>query len=228
MALANVKDAKLQGKLRAIVAQAEEDRSTSVGPIWLVRLAAWQPLVLAPGSGYHHSNIGWNIAGFIAERVAGQPLPALYEERVFAPLQLRHTSYQPQGPIIGPHAEGYLIGTDGSLTEATAWTVGKGADGAVVANAADEARFLQALVNDELHVRQCFLDFYGAPGTNTGGCPGNAFVGQGAGAASRSYVYYDQTGTHVAVLLLNGFQEGTGATGDPVAQSAAVELYCAA
>ena len=142
--------------------------------------------------------------------------------------RITYTSYQPQGPITGPHAEGYLIGTDGSLTEATAWTAGKGADGAIVTNAADEARFLQALVNDELHVRQRLLDFYGASGTNTSDCPGNAFVGHGAGAAGRSYVHYDQTGTHVAVLLLNGFREGTGATGDAVAQSAAVELYCGA
>ena len=208
--------------------QAVEDRSVLVEPIWLVRLAAWQPLVLAPGSGYHHSNIGWNIARLIAGRVAGIPLPALYEERIFAPLELRTRVTNPRAPITGPHAEGYLIGTDGSLTEATAWTAGKGADGAIVTNAADEARFLQALVNDELHVRQRLLDFYGASGTNTSDCPGNAFVGHGAGAAGRSYVHYDQTGTHVAVLLLNGFREGTGATGDAVAQSAAVELYCGA
>jgi GNAT superfamily N-acetyltransferase len=95
--------------------------------------------VVAPGTGYHHSNIGWNIAGLVTERVAGAPLPAVYDQRIFSPLKLRHTTYQPQGPIDGPHTEGYLIGDDGSLTEATAWTAGKGADGAIVTNAAEEA-----------------------------------------------------------------------------------------
>jgi hypothetical protein len=31
-------------------------------PLWMIRLAAWQPLLFAPGSRYHHSNIGWNAA----------------------------------------------------------------------------------------------------------------------------------------------------------------------
>jgi hypothetical protein len=80
------------------------------------------------------------------------PLPALHDQRTFSPLRLRHTSYQPQGPIEGPHTTGYLIGDDGSLTEATAWTAGKGADGAIVTNAAEEATFLKGLVDDELGV----------------------------------------------------------------------------
>jgi CubicO group peptidase (beta-lactamase class C family) len=173
-----------------------------------------------------HSNIGWNIAGLIAARVAGEPLASLYQQRIFSPLGLKQTSYQPQGPIAGPHAEGYSISANGALTDATAWTYGKGADGAIVTDAADEATFLRALVDDRLHVRQQFLDFYSEPGTDSPGCPGNAFVGQGAGAASRSYVYYDQTGRHIAVLLLNGFRQATAATGDPKAEAAALELYC--
>ncbi len=184
--------------------------------------------MVAPGTGYHHSNIGWNIAGLVTERVAGAPLPAVYDQRIFSPLKLRHTTYQPRGPIDGPHTEGYLIGDDGSLTEATAWTAGKGADGAIVTNAAEEATFLKALVDDELRVRKQFLDFYAAPGVNSGGCPGNAFVGQGAGAAGPSYVYYVQEGTQVAVLLLNALRSSTAATGEKTAESAALGLYCSA
>ena len=227
-ALANVKDADLRQQLCEIFAQVSDNRATPVDPMWLIRMASWQPLVLAPGTGYHHSNIGWNIAGLVTERAAGVPLATLYEQRIFAPLGLRHTSYQPQGPTDGPHAEGYLIEDDGSLTKSTAWTAGKGADGAIVTNAAEEAIFLRALVNDDLGVRQPFLAFRAAPGSNSGGCPGNAFVGRGAGAASRSYVYYDQTGARVAVLLVNGFRSGSGDSGDTKAESAALELYCAA
>ncbi|HMK97883.1 MAG TPA: serine hydrolase domain-containing protein [Acidimicrobiales bacterium] len=224
-ALANVKDLKLRAEIEAIGARVAKDPGTYMDPMWLVRLAAWQPLVRAPGSGYHHSNIGWNIAGLIAARVAGEPLPALYRQRIFIPLRLHHTSFQPQGPILGPHAEGYSISPNGILTDTTAWTWGKGADGAIVTDAQDEATFLRALLDDQLHVRQDFLLFYGRSGTNSPGCPGNAFLGEGAGAASRSYVYYDQTGTHIAVLLLNGFREGTGVS-DAKAQAGALALYC--
>jgi D-alanyl-D-alanine carboxypeptidase len=227
-ALARVKNLKLRTQLAAIAAQLAKNPGTYVDPRWVIKLAAWQPLVLAPGSGYHHSNIGWNIAGLIAARAGGAPLPVLYQQRIFAPLGLSHTSYQPQGPIAGPHAEGYDISSTGTPTDATAYTAGKGADGAIVTDAAEEAIFVQALVDGALHVRQQLLDFYGATATNAPGCPGNAFLGEGAGAASRSYVYYDHTGKHIAVLLLNGFREDTATMGDARAESAALALYCAA
>jgi D-alanyl-D-alanine carboxypeptidase len=194
---------------------------------FLIRLAAWQPLLSSPGSEYHHSNIGWNIVGLIAARAGGKPLPVLYRERIFDPLGLRRTSSQPQGPIAGDHAEGYFIGEDGGLTEATAFTFGKGADGAIVTDAADEAAFLKALLDDELGIRQRVLDFLGASGGNGPGCPGDAFAGTGAGAASRSYVLYDHTGGHIAVLLLNGSREVASAPGAPRAEAAARRLYCA-
>ena len=224
-AMANVKDPKLRAELQAIGAKLSKNRDTYVDPMWLVRLAAWQPLVLAPGSGYHHSNIGWNIAGLIAARAGGEPLPVLYQQRIFTPLGLHHTSFQPQGWIVGPHAEGYNISPNGTLTDATAWTWGKGADGAIVTDTADEATFVRALLDNQLGVREDFLLFYGRSGTNSLGCPGNAFVGEGAGAASRSYVYYNQTGTHIAVLLLNGYREATGVS-DAKAQAGALALYC--
>ena len=45
---------------------------------------------------------------------------------------------------------GYALAADGSLTDTTAWHVGKGADGAIVTDAADEARFLTAFTNGTL------------------------------------------------------------------------------
>jgi CubicO group peptidase (beta-lactamase class C family) len=49
-AVANVGDAELAANLTALFEQVEKDRSMPVDPVWLVRLAAWQPLVLAPGA----------------------------------------------------------------------------------------------------------------------------------------------------------------------------------
>jgi D-alanyl-D-alanine carboxypeptidase len=226
--LARVEDPRLRAQLAALAARVRANPAATVAPIWLIRLAAWQPLLSSPGSEYHHSNIGWNIVGLIAAKAGGKPLAVLYRERIFHPLGLEQTSYRPQGPIAGPHAEGYSIGSDGSLTDATAFTLGKGADGGIVTDAADEAAFLKALLDNELGIRQQVLDFFGASGSNGPGCPGDAFSGTGAGAASRSYVFYDRTGSHIAVLLLNGFRERTAVTGDPTAEAAARRLYCAA
>lgn len=226
--LARVKDEALRRRLSGIAARLGRDPATAVDPIWLIRFAAWQPLVGTPGAAYHHSNIGWNVAGLIAEKVAGASLATLLQRRIIRPLRLDHTTVQPQGAIRGPHATGYWRGPDGRDRDATAWTYGKGADGAIVTDAQDEAGFVAGIVDDRLHVRRAFLDLLGASPTDLGPCPGNAFLGEGAGAASRSYVYYDHAGRRVAVLLLNGLRAASAATGEPRAERAVRALFCAA
>ncbi|MGO9899482.1 MAG: serine hydrolase domain-containing protein [Solirubrobacteraceae bacterium] len=228
--LSRVKNAKLRAELRATAGRLAASPATPVSPMWFIRLAAWQPLLFTPGTRYHHSNIGWNIAGLIVARAAGQSLPALYRERIFKPLGLTHTTYAPQGPIPGPHAEGYLIARSGRLSDTTDWTFGKGADGAIVTDATDEATFLHALLDNELGVREAFLAFVHPTGWKPakGGCPGNPDEGTGAGDASRSYVYYSTTGSNrIAVLLVNGKRAVTGAD-EPEAEAAAASLYCGA
>jgi D-alanyl-D-alanine carboxypeptidase len=227
--LARVNDPKLRSQLIATATRLAANPATPASPMLLIRLAAWRPLLFTPGTRYHHSNIGWNIAGLIAERAAGQSLPVLYRERIIKPLGLTHTTYAPQGPIPGPHAEGYLIAPNGSLTDATGWTFGKGADGAIVTDATDEASFLRGLIDDKLHVRDAFIAFVHPTGwtPTNGSCPGNPIEGLGTGSASRSYVYLATTANRVAVLLLNGERAASGAD-DPKAEAAAASLYCRA
>ena len=226
-ALGNAKDPQLQAHWSALATRLQENPETRIDPIWVIRLAAWQPLLSAPGSRYHHSNVGWKIAGLVAAKVGGAPLPALYEKRIFAPLGLSHTAYQPQGAIAGRHAHSYSLAADGSSSE-HAYPFGMGADGGVVTNASDEATFIQALVGGKLGVREQLLDLFGARGTNGSGCPGDAFLWIGANEGGWSYVYSDHTGKHVAVLLLNGARQSTVATQDPNVAAAARRLYCGA
>jgi D-alanyl-D-alanine carboxypeptidase len=226
-ALGNVEDAKLRAQWTALVRRLEANPATTVDPIWVIRLAAWQPLLSAPGSAYHHSNVGWNIAGLVAAKAGGKPLAALYRERIVEPLGLTRTAYQPQGPISGAHVRSYTIAADGRLTEHVS-PFGMGADGGIVTDAADEATFVQALVGGKLGVRQPLLGFYGARAGNGQGCPGDAFLWVGANDGGWSYVYSDHTGKHVAVLLLNGARRATVATGDRKVVAAARHLYCSA
>jgi D-alanyl-D-alanine carboxypeptidase len=223
-ALARVKDAKLRAQLVALGGRVRANLATEASPLWLIRVAAWQPLLFAPGSRYHHSNIGWNIVGLIAARVGGKPLPTLYRERIFQPLGLRHSAYDPQGPIAGPHAQGYAIAADGTLTDTTARALFKGADGAIVSNAADTAAFLTGLLGGRLVDRARLVALWGS-GTESG-CARGAYVGSGAGDAFKTNVLVNGDGSRVAVLLLNG--RTANGRGDETAAATALRLYCAA
>ena len=223
--LARVKDARLRAQLTAVAARLRANPATEASPLWMIRLAAWQPLLFAPGSRYHHSNIGWNIVGLIAAQVGGKPLPTLYRERIFQPLGLRHSAYDPQGPIAGPHAQGYDIAADGTLSDTTARAPFKGADGAVVSNAADTATFLTGLLGGRLVDRSRLQALWGG-GAEEGGCARGAYVGSGAGDAYKTNVLVSGDGSRVAVLLLNGRPDD--GSGDETAAAAALRLYCAA
>jgi CubicO group peptidase (beta-lactamase class C family) len=218
MMLARVRDAKLRTQLVAAVARYNADPASGLPALVFIRTAAWQPLVAARGTTYHHSNIGWNIAGLIAARAAGKPLPVLYQERIFRPLRLRETAFSPQGPIAGQHARGYTT-VDGRLVDQTAIHPGKFADGAIVTDARDEATFLRAAMNGTLFDKTGWLGLYGPPAGATG-CGRPAYGGEGSGNGYHGYVWYDDTGKRVAVLLLNRDRVNAAA--------AARRLYCGA
>jgi D-alanyl-D-alanine carboxypeptidase len=200
--LTGVSDARLRTQLEAAAAQLKANPRAPVSAMLLIGLAAWQPLVATPGTTYHHSNIGWNVAGLIAAKAGGEPLPTLYRERLFQPLALHDTAFSPQGPIAGSHAEGYARNGSGPLVDTTTLHPGKFADGAIVTNAQDEATFLRAAMNGTLFDKALWLDLYGNPG-NQVGCANPAYNGEGSGDGYHSYVWYDTTGKHIAVLLLN-------------------------
>jgi D-alanyl-D-alanine carboxypeptidase len=222
--LAHVKDARLRAQLAEVAARLRANPAAEASPLWMIRLAAWQPLLSAPGSRYHHSNIGWNIVGLIAARVGGRPLPVLYREWIFQPLGLNQTSYDPQGPIAGSHAQGYGIAGDGTLTDTTTRAPFKGADGAIVSNAADTASFLTGLLGGKLVDRARLVALWG--GGAESGCARGAYVGSGAGDAYKTNILVSGDGSRVTVLLLNG--RTASGSGDETAAGAALRLYCAA
>ncbi len=222
--LARVGDPKLRAQLIAVAARIRANPAARVSPLWFIRLAAWQPLLAPPGTTYHHSNIGWNIVGLIAAKASGKPLPLLYRERIFQPLRLRHTAYDPQGPIAGAHANGYALAVDGTVTDTTARHLGKGADGAIVTDAKDEARFVAAFANGTL-LDPIVRGEIGAG--DPSGCGGPlVHLGSGAGDGFQSDVVYAVDGSRVAVLLLNG--RTPGQAGFARGAAAANNLYCAA
>ena len=230
--LASVKDAKLREQLRATLGRAEKDPAAVVPETFWIRWAAWQPLLFTPGGGFHYSNLGYDILGLIAARAGGEPLAALYRERIFRPLGLHATAYEPQGPISGPHAEGYGIEPNGTQTQTTDWHWGVGAEGGIVSNAKDTATFLTALMRGKLLDRQRLAQMQGNSFWGSGassGCGSEAYGWSGGGSAYKTEVWVNHDGSRVAVLLLNARHYDTAQPeADQAAHDTLARLYCGA
>ena len=69
---------------------------------------ATRPLDFAPRSRYSYSNTGFLILGRVIEKVSGEPFGAFIGKRIFTPLKLTRTVYEPVAPTsVGNMARGY-------------------------------------------------------------------------------------------------------------------------
>ena len=230
-----VKDRALRARLTALRRRVAKNPGLEFPSRVWVQFAAALPPLYPPGTTYHYSNIGYMVAGLVAERVSGQSLAELARQRLIGPLHLTTAAYDPHSMITGAHARGYSVAADGTLTDATTWTTGLGANGGIVSDAADEGRFLQALMRGRLlrpsqlaalKTPSAFSNYGLGTGIDTSKCTGTAYGHNGAGAGFASSVYASGRGDRVAVLLLNGHT--ADGHGDVIANVAAVQLYCAA
>jgi CubicO group peptidase (beta-lactamase class C family) len=67
-------------------------------------LKAWVPeRVFAPGTTPAYSNYGASLAGYIVQRVSGEPFDAYIEKHIFVPLDMAHSTFrQPLPPELAP------------------------------------------------------------------------------------------------------------------------------
>jgi len=230
--LARVKDAEVRAEVVATLARVADDPAAVVPETFWIRWAAWQPLRFRPGGGFHYSNIGYDILGLIAARAGGAPLPALYRERIFQPLGLHSTAYEPQGPLSDPHAHGYGIEPNGRQIDTTDWHWGVGAEGGIVADARDTAAFLTALMHGQLLDQQQLAAMKAGSlwaGGEWSGCAGQAYGWSGGGSGYKTDVWVNDDGSRVAVLLLNARHYDTAQPdADRAAHDTMASLYCAA
>ena len=236
--IARVHDAALRARLLRVQRRWAADPTIRFPARLWVELAAALPLLSPPGARYHYSNIGYEVAGLVAEKVGDRPLARLYEERIVRPLALTGAAYDPQGEITGGHARGYQVSAAGEQVDATAWHGGIGAEGGIVASAEDEARFLTALMRGEL-LRPAELAALKSPPSSIGsayalgvlvvqsGCAGTAYHHGGAGPGFKTSVFVSGDGSRVAVLLANGNRRDDPAYYARI-DDAAKRLFCAA
>lgn len=226
--LSLIKDPKLRAQLLDLRQRAAKNPALEFSPMIWVRVAAAVPPLFPPGTAYHYSNTGFVVLGMVASRATGTSMPTLYRKRIFDPLDLEETAWDPQGPITGPHPRAYRLNPGGTLTDTTDWHAGKGAEGAVVTNAADTARFLTALMTGQLlGQRQLTLmkDLGLGIGGGETGCAGTAYGYSGGGDGFKTNVSVSGDGQRVVVLLLNGRGDERSDAG---ASETLAKLYCAA
>ena len=80
-----------------------------------VYLKRWVPTrIFAPGETPAYSNYATTLAGYIVERVSGQSFDDYVDQHIFAPLDMKHSSFrQPLPAALQPlMSKGYKLGTD--------------------------------------------------------------------------------------------------------------------
>ena len=103
----------------------------------------------APGEGCRYSNTNYILLGLIAERVIGKTMKDLYQEKIFTPLRLKSTYYDPDNPVQRGIARGYVDYPSGNLIDTTDFDQAtRTPDGGIVSDVYDMATFINALVQD--------------------------------------------------------------------------------
>ena len=100
-----------------------------------------------PDTHYFYSNLGYAILGAALSRVAGKPYVDYVSERIFSPLQMSHTAFEPNAGIQANITKGYDVGRDGKVDAETPAREHQGRgykvpNGAIYTTVADLARFV--------------------------------------------------------------------------------------
>lgn len=134
------------------IANEPDDVATYTrGPVadWEKTLIAALPhtkFIAQPGARFYYSNVGYAVLGAALERVAGESYISYIEKRIFAPLGMKHTAFEPNAVIKPLLAKGYVLNgdkVDGTVPEREHQGRGyKVPNGAVYSTIGDLARFI--------------------------------------------------------------------------------------
>lgn len=101
--------------------------------------------IYAPGTTVAYSNYGGTLAGYIVQRVSGERFEDYVARHIFAPLDMRHSSFEQPPRAAGRVATGYIQGSGPAYPFEFAGDVPAGG---LSASAGDMARFMIAQLGD--------------------------------------------------------------------------------
>ena len=76
-----------------------------------------KPLDFAPGTGFHYSDSGYLLLGYIVERASGEKYEDFMRENIYEPLHMENSGYDHPWIILKHRAQGYAV-KDGSAVNA--------------------------------------------------------------------------------------------------------------
>jgi D-alanyl-D-alanine carboxypeptidase len=96
-----------------IAESLDHDPTRAWTPQELLAIAFKRPPNFAPGEDYEYCNTNYVLLGLIVEKLAGAPLAKIFQDRLFGPLGMKHTSLpaDTSNTIPEPYSHGYLYGS---------------------------------------------------------------------------------------------------------------------
>lgn len=145
-------DPAAREEARNLLARSEAGEPV-IAPAWLIiALAETHDRYFAPGEGFHYSNVNYQIAGMLLEKVTGRPLAELLRSRITEPLGLRYTTIAPPDTD-PPELRGYAQTPDDAepvdLTDDLSW-FGNGGNGGIISTPDELLTMLRAIVTGQL------------------------------------------------------------------------------
>lgn len=145
-------DPQLRAEARSLIRRYADGEPVIAPDRLLVALAETHDRYFDPGTGYHYSNINYQLAAMVLEAVTGTSLAALLEERIVEPLDLEHTTIAPPDTE-SPELRGHLPGhRDGQVVDVTDDLIayGNGGNGGVLSTGDELLTITQAIVSGRL------------------------------------------------------------------------------
>jgi D-alanyl-D-alanine carboxypeptidase len=167
-----------------------DHRFESWTPRQIVADAVTHPMEFAPGTLQDYNGTNYYVAGLLIERITGHSYAHEVQKRVIEPLALRHTyvldRHDPRLP--GRHAHGYVaVTTDGTTTlhDVSRQSPYPWAEGGLISNSGDLARFISAIFQGRLVPRSELEEMFTVPPVKYAGKE-NCNLGPEAGQACYS------------------------------------------
>jgi CubicO group peptidase (beta-lactamase class C family) len=89
-----------------------QEHRRDMSPVELIDFFKDEPMDFDPNEQYKYNNSAYILLGYIIEKVSGLPYGKYVEERIFKPLNMRHSYYGDNEPIIKNRAAGYSQNDD--------------------------------------------------------------------------------------------------------------------
>ncbi len=118
----------------------------------IIGMVSGKPAYFSPGKGWHYSNTAYILLGLIIEDITGISLEENLLKRIFAPLSLKSTYYDPDNPVHLETSRGYVdYYSNGKYLDMTDFDSScRTPDGGIVSCVYDLAGFIEAVFKDRL------------------------------------------------------------------------------